>query len=274
MVVALNTEDKKFFWSQGYFIVRNIISTEEAKITEEHIKGMKWYKQNKIRLAQIKANGDYAGGFKSLNVTNQCTCNHGISKIGRHEKILDTSTYFYDSDVYCYHNKISAKPPGFSGFQPHQDFGGYWSKMGISIPDPHACFIAITKCDSTNGGLMLIPKSHLLGELCHTEKSAESGITESEKKMLDKNKLEAININLNPGDGVLFHGNTIHLSMPNKSKLTRIGLVVTLNTERAHINGDHNTSNHPEYTKTSRFRGKLTTNDMKFPSPFKTELKP
>lgn len=272
-MVTLNAmqliQEKVLFWKEGYAIVRNIFSADEMKILEAQILNSSWLKYQNAVLGTMNKNGGWGGGFASLNVTNECTGDDAFSLAGRSFRILDRSSFYYDDDVYCYHNKISAKPTGAKGFQPHQDFGGYWKNMGNDFPDPHAVFIAITPCDKTNGGVQVVPGSHLLGPLPHTPVAPESGLVEDTWREILAKGYVPVDVELAPGDGVFFHGNTIHLSGVNHSATTRIGYVVTLNTQRSSPRESENFCKHPTYTRMRRFYGTIDASHAAGPpNPF------
>lgn len=244
-------KEKEFFLKNGYLIIKNVFKQTEMNIVRKSIMDEKFEESKN-------------GGFSSLIVWNNCNGDDIYTRIGKSYKILNTSTFLYDNDVYCYHNKIVNKLPGTKGFKAHQDYGGYWSKMGVDIPDPHACFIAIDECTLENGCLEIIPKSHLLGELPHTELKSDSGIIESKYNELLNKSYKPIPIELNRGDVVFLHGNTIHLSGDNNSNKTRYAMIVTLNTERAgKINKDCLYKNkHPNYSYHERVYDEITEEDL------------
>ena len=252
-------EEKLFFWKEGYVVIRSMFSKTEMHALEREVLQSEWYTNMSTSLAGMNKVGNWGGGFASLNVTNDCTGDDVFSLIGRSYKILDRSSHYYEDDVYCYHNKISAKPAGAKGFRPHQDYGGYWKDMGVDIPDPHALFIAITPCTKPNGCLEVVPGSHLLGPVAHTQVSADSGIEDDTWKDILGKGYYTQPIELEAGDAVFFHGNTIHLSGDNQTANPRIGYVVTLNTRRASPVQDKNYCDHPLYTRMKRFYGSIAT---------------
>ena len=254
-------EEKIFYWKEGYVIIRNIFSTAEMGILEHEILESSWFKDQCAVLEDMNQVGAWGGGFASLNVTNDCTGDDPFSLIGRSYKILERSCFYYEDDIYCYHNKISAKPSGAKGFRPHQDFGGYWKNMGNDFPDPHAIFIAITPCTKENGCLQVVPGSHLLGPMPHTPVAPDSGLDENAWQDIVKRGYFPLDIELDPGDGVFFHGNTIHLSGVNNSIAPRIGYVVTLNTRRSSPRQTENYCGHPGYSRMKRFYGSIGSHE-------------
>ena len=267
-VYLKDCEEKIFYWKEGYVVIRDLFNAEEMQTLYSLIAKSSWYKDKERELEKINSRGDWGGGFDTLNVTNKCTGNDAFSLAGRSYKILDRSSFYYEDDAYCYHNKISAKPPGAMGFRPHQDYGGYWKSMGNDFPDPHAVFIAITPCNRENGCLQIVPGSHLLGPLPHTPQGADSGIEEKTWNQILNKGYSPIELELNPGDGIFFHGNSIHLSGKNNSHSPRIGYLVTLNTRRCSPHENENYCGHPRYSRMHRFYGKINE------SALGTELNP
>lgn len=261
--------EKLFYLQNGYLIVRKLFSEREMDLLKLYINKYDVLADTKKSLDNSVLNNEYGGGFSSLKVWNNCNGNDIFSKVAKSYKILERSAYFYEDDVYCFHNKLTAKFPGVKGFSPHQDYGGYWKNMGIDKPDPHALFIAIDKSDKKNGCLEIVPKSHLLGNIPHKEMSPDSGIKNKDwDKILSKGYKTKL-IELNKGDGVFFHGNTIHLSGENLSSDSRISFIVTLNTKRSSPNKKYNYFAHPEYSFHERTYKKISEKDLSREMNFK-----
>jgi ectoine hydroxylase-related dioxygenase (phytanoyl-CoA dioxygenase family) len=134
--------------------------------------------------------------------------------------------------------------------------------MGNDFPDPHAVFVAITPCNHINGCLQVVPGSHLLGPMPHTPPGADSGLEENAWNQVISKGYSPLNIELDPGDGVFFHGNTIHLSGINDSNSPRIGYLVTLNTRRSSPLQSENHCNHPTYSRMHRFYGTIESSEQ------------
>lgn len=256
-----NSNDKLFYWENGYLQIKNVYTEKEMNLLKKYIIKHNVLEERINWLEKIEKEGGYKGGFASLKVWNNCNGNDIFSKIAKSYKLLERVSYFYNDDVYCYHNKITAKIPNVMGFAPHQDYGGYWQYMGVDMPDPHAAFIAIDDCNKKNGCLKVVPKSHLLGPLRHEKESPGSGLLKEEWEALQKRGYIAKPIEMKKGDVLIFHGNTIHLSGPNNSLNSRLALIVTLNTKRSSPNS-RNYYGHPSYSRHERVYKKISNKDL------------
>ena len=157
--------EKAQFFSEGYLLVKNVFSKDEMNIIKKKIESINEFNL-RLNIIQEKQNNNEHPSFDTIFVWNDTDGNDIFSKLGKSNKILNRMSQIYDDDVYCYHNKITLKYPGVVGFNPHQDYY-YWNIFGVQFPEAHASFIAIDKCDSENGCLQIIPKTHLLGILPH-----------------------------------------------------------------------------------------------------------
>jgi ectoine hydroxylase-related dioxygenase (phytanoyl-CoA dioxygenase family) len=108
------------------------------------------------------------------------------------------------------------KPPGARGQAMHQD------NLYLLV-DPGTClaaWTAIDRVDRENGCIMLVPRSHAGNILCQEDGGAAvrsesfggGAITRIPKG------LKAVEVPMEPGDTLFFHGSTIHGSGPNRSK--------------------------------------------------------
>lgn len=260
----ITSQEFNFYWEQGYLIVKNMFDKNEMNIIKNKINKEFCFQNRKKLIINNINNKIWDGGFNSIIVWNKCNGYNIFDKIGKSYKVLDRSSFLYQDDCYCYHNKVTIKYPSVGGFKPHQDYGGYWSKMGIDRDDPHAFFLAIDDCNVSNGCLQIIPKSHKLGNLPHTDVAKDSGIIDNIYHSILNNGYKPQPIILNSGDGVFFHGNTIHLSDDNISLNSRLALIITLNTKRS---GTINRAcefknNHPDYKYHPRIYEKITEEDL------------
>ncbi len=132
------------------------------------------------------------------------------------------------------------KPPavegevGGAGVALHQDL----HYLPCDPPQLMACWIAMTDTDAENGGLCVVPGSHLKEELYTTHKNkneADHDSWEFEYTMMDRegkvwkekmysfeidglNKDDVVRLTVPKGAGVFFGGKTIHGSFGNRSK--------------------------------------------------------
>jgi len=134
-------------------------------------------------------------------------------------------------EVYHWHSKLSFKKPHSSGrWDWHQDYGS-WYLEGCLRPEMLTAMIAVDACSLDNGCVELIRASHRLGRIDHVAIGQSQGADpEVVERALEH--LERVACEIDPGDVVFFHGNTLHASGPNLSEKPRTVLHVSYNTVR------------------------------------------
>ena len=141
------------------------------------------------------------------------------------------------------------------GFPYHQDYA-YWYGMGNLYPDMATTFIAVDPAHKNNGCLKIIEGSHKLGRVDHI------GFDGVEPARLDeiKKRIPETVVELDTGDMVNFHANTIHGSEDNNSNLSRLALIGTYNTK--HNDPYAISCGHPKYTNQKKIMRPLLESDI------------
>ena len=163
----------------------------------------------------------------------------------RSEKIVDTMESLLGGEVYHYHSKITAKEPYEGGaWEWHQDYG-YWYNNGCLFPLMATVMIALDKCTRENGCLQVLSGSNNLGRIDHA--LLESGQVGVDLKRVEEAKkhLELVYCEMDPGDVLFFHCNTLHRSDKNNSPDRRWTLLCCYNAARNNPFVEHH---HPKYT--------------------------
>ncbi|MDF2669803.1 MAG: phytanoyl-CoA dioxygenase [Paenibacillus sp.] len=104
------------------------------------------------------------------------------------------------------------KPPGARGQALHQDNFYLLVEPGTCI----AAWTSIDPSDEENGGLFVVPKSHM-GEIQCPQK-ADPALSFTSDEVVVPEGYEPIPVRLGAGDVLFFNGNVIHGSYPNNSK--------------------------------------------------------
>ncbi len=220
----------KRFVESGYVVIRNAFSHAEVEILKRCVDTCD-VMQDRFRDVQQKFEAGEYPSFETIFVWNDTSGFDVFSYFSRRAVIFNTIKYAFDDEPYVYHNKVALKYPKMPGFSYHQDYY-YWYGMGCLYPDMATCFIAAERSELSNGCLRVLDKSHRLGRVEHESFGpADSGVERDRLTEIMKRHPE-VAIELDPGDCVIFHANTIHGSYPNKSALSRIGLLACYNTKR------------------------------------------
>ena len=238
MPSVLSQNKKLEFNENGYIIVKNFFDKEETK------------------LLQRASNEDptirkhfYDREDSEGLITKMAAWNHPDDSIygitARSYKLVDTMEDLLGGEVYHYHSKITAKEPFEGGaWEWHQDYG-YWYNNGCLFPLMATVMIALDKCTKENGCLQVLSGSNNLGRIDHA--LLESGQVGVDLKRVDEAKkhLELVYCEMDPGDVLFFHCNTLHRSDKNNSPDRRWTLLCCYNAARNNPFVDHH---HPKYT--------------------------
>ncbi|MEQ8370417.1 MAG: phytanoyl-CoA dioxygenase family protein [Alphaproteobacteria bacterium] len=132
-------------------------------------------------------------------------------------------------EVYHWHSKFSFKPPHSKGtWDWHQDYGS-WYLDGCLWPDSLTAMIAMDVIDESNGCVQLVRGSHLAGRVDHMPVGKAMGADPDRvARMLEGGDL--VMCEMQPGDVVFFHSNTLHASGPNTSQRSRDVFHISYNT--------------------------------------------
>lgn len=134
-----------------------------------------------------------------------------------------------DSSVCHFHSKLMQKEPKVGGaWEWHQDYG-YWYKNEYLLPDQMiSVMVAITEATKENGCLQVIKGSHKMGRVEHGFAGEQVGSSQRYVDLALKT-MELIYVELQAGDVLFFHSNTLHRSEANLSEKSRWSLISAYN---------------------------------------------
>ncbi len=225
------------FAADGFLVIRQLLDPEENSLVlaaARHDEAMRAHAMDVV---------DTQGRTTHLSLWNH-PGEDIYGAVCRSRRIVDAMEQLLDDEVYHYHSKLSAKQPKVGGaWEWHQDYG-YWYQNGCLFPDMASVFIALDPATRENGCLQLLRGSHRMGRVEHGRFGSQTG-ADPERIEAAKLRLELVYCEMNPGDAVFFHGNTLHRSDPNLSDQPRWGLICCYNTRH---NDPYKDSHHPRYT--------------------------
>ena len=238
----VSNEIKESFKSNGFVIIRNILSGDEVA------KVMGFYENSEE--VKLHAYGQDDGLEKKTRV---CLWKYAGNDIGdmvsRSEKIVTTFEELLDGEeLYHYHSKLMMKEARTGGQHVwHQDYG-YWYENGCLYPDMGSVFIALDPCIKENGCLQVLAGSHKMGRLNTsligtgvTQRGADLERVEQARKVC-----RHVFVELSPGDAVFFHSNLLHTSAQNMSDKRRWSMICAYNTRMNNPVREHHLSQyHP-----------------------------
>ena len=111
----------------------------------------------------------------------------------------------------------------------HQDYG-YWYHNGCIFPHLASCQVALDRSTSANGCLQMVQASHHLGRIDHVPVPGEGqNVADPARMQHILRRQKIVPCELDPGDAVFFHANTLHRSDQNRSPDRRWTLICCYN---------------------------------------------
>jgi len=234
----LSPDQRAAYDADGYVIVRGFFDAEEAGLLKQAME------QDPAIRSHFYNRSDRAGGNTKMALWNH----PGDSVYGMAARCLrmaDTMEDLLGGEVYHYHSKLTAKEPYEGGaWEWHQDYG-YWYHNGCLFPLMASAMIALDRSTRENGCLQVLKGSHLLGRLEHNLLQGEQMGADLQRVEEAQKHLETVYAEMDPGDVLLFHCNTLHRSDQNRSDNRRWTMICCYNAAR---NDPYREHHHPRYT--------------------------
>jgi len=234
---VLNQDQLQQFHDDGYYVVKKLFDREEIDLLK------KTAVEDRMLDQQSFGRDDGEGGSVRLSLWNH-PGDTIYGMFARCRRTVDTVEQILDDEVYHYHSKMILKDAKIGGaWAWHQDYG-YWYQNGLLYPDLISVFIAVDPSTKLNGCLQVIRGSHKMGRVNHVLTGDQSG-ADMERVEQALKRMDLVYVEMEPGDAVFFHSNTLHRSDQNKSDMPRWSLICCYN---ARHNDPYKESHHPGYT--------------------------
>ncbi len=193
--------------------------------------------------AHAMGRGDGEGGSVRLSLWNHPGENlYGM--FSRNRRVVDRVEQLLGEEPYHYHSKMIMKQARTGGaWEWHQDYG-YWYETGLLYPRLCSVFIAVDRATRENGCLQVLRGSHQMGRVTHVKIGDQTG-ADPEHVAAACERLEIVYCEMEPGDALFFHANTLHRSDQNRSDHDRWALICCYNSRS---NNAYKESRHPNYT--------------------------
>jgi non-heme Fe2+,alpha-ketoglutarate-dependent halogenase len=147
-----------------------------------------------------------------------------LDEIVRHPRVLDAVESIIGPNILVWGTSFFIKEPRNKRFVSwHQDLT-YW---GLEPADIVTAWIALSPSTRENGAMRVLPASHTMEVLPHTDTfAADNLLSRGQEIRVDVDERKAVALELEPGQMSLHHVKLIHGSEPNPSPHRRIGLAV------------------------------------------------
>jgi ectoine hydroxylase-related dioxygenase (phytanoyl-CoA dioxygenase family) len=225
------------FHEDGFVVIRGMLDATEIGLLGRAAH------EDRVLDQHSFGRSDGEGGTVRLSLWNHPTETiYGM--IARCESIVGSMEKLLGGEVYHYHSKMIMKDPLVGGaWTWHQDYG-YWYHNGVLFPWMGSAFIAVDRATRENGCLQVIRGSCHLGRIDHVQSGQQAGADMARVGEILKRQ-ELVYLEMEPGDVVFFHCNTLHRSDQNKSAMPRWSMICSYNAAR---NDPYKESQHPRYT--------------------------
>ncbi len=232
----LSLQQKQLFDDNGYLKVEHFLDKEEVALLNQAVDSVPDLATKSIRLK------DAQGDIVNLTLWNEAG-DDIFGALVRCERMVNALETLLDGEVYHYHSKLNVKYPNTKGnWDWHQDYG-YWYDNGMLYPNMASVMVALSPSVKDNGCLQLIEGSHKMGRINHQLNQHQQGAD-----MLRVNEVlkihKRIYAEMQAGDALFFHCNTLHCSEGNDSAIERRVIISSFN--RAD-NSAYREHQHPNY---------------------------
>jgi ectoine hydroxylase len=224
------------FHQRGYVMLRGVLDREECRLLLDSLD------RDASLQSDALSRRDGEGGVTKLRLWNGAG-DDLFGLVGRLPRVVEPVEQVLDGEVYLYHTKVTMKEPLTGGaWAWHQDYG-YWYNNGCLFPLMASVMLALDPCTKENGCLQVLEGSHLLGRIEHGKVGDQTG-ADPERVLEAVKVLPLVYCEMKPGDGLLFHCNTLHRSDQNHSTQRRTTFICCYNAAR---NNPYKEHHHPRY---------------------------
>ncbi len=213
------------FHEAGWLLLPELFNAEEVALLKRE--AMAIYAQHRPEVWREKSGAPRTAFAAHLY-------NEAFRLLGAHPRMIRPVQQIFGEPVYMHQFKINAKS-AFTGevWQWHQDYGTW--KRDDGMPDARAMNIAVflDEVMPINGPLLLVPKSHLAGDLkaSHDLETTSYPLwtldNATVSRLVDAGGIVAATGK--PGGMLMFHGNLVHGSAGNITPYPRTIVYLTLN---------------------------------------------
>lgn len=217
----LTPADQALFNGNGYVLIKGMLKPEEVKklydiATHDEVISKKSFDR-----------GD-ASGLRTKLALWYSLGDDAYSLLARSKRIVEGANLLLEGEAAHFHSKLMQKEPKVGGaWEWHQDYG-YWYRDGFLYPQMLSVLTALSPSTKENGCLQVIKGSHLVGRIEHGFSGEQVGANQERVDELLK-RLELVYVEMEAGDTLFFHSNTLHRSDANLSDAPRWSLISAYN---------------------------------------------
>ena len=144
-----------------------------------------------------------------------------LADVIRHPKILDAVEDLIGPDLLCWTTHWFVKEASSPQYVSwHQD-SNYW---GLDTTELVSVWLALSPSTIESGCMRVLPGSHLEPPMEHVDTYAEDNMLTRGQEIHGMDESKAVNLEVQPGEVLLFDYRLAHASYPNRSDDRRIGV--------------------------------------------------
>ena len=201
---ALTTEEREQFWRDGYLGPYTLCAPDEMLAMQPKIETV---------LETAPPDHQQYGHNRHLDAPI-------IHDLATHPTIVGRMAALYGPDLLLWRTNFFIKEPGAKEIPWHQDFN-YWP---VEPPIILFAWIAVDPATLENSCLQIVPGSHRK-VIPHVKATPDMAFGQmGDLGYIDTSTV--VNLEMQPGEFVLFNERTLHHSDANRSDKRRIGLAV------------------------------------------------
>lgn len=200
------------FQDEGYLFPVDVFSPAEVAV----------FRRELDRLENL-ARGGQVGNKDQLNYPHVIF--RFVNDIVRAPRLLDVVEELLGPDLLVWGSTFFIKEANSDDYVSwHQDLR-YW---GLDDENGQvSAWLALSEATLEAGCMQFVPGSHKGPMLEHRDTYDEDNVlTRGQAAVIDADKLDAVSVQLKPGQASFHHGKLLHASAPNRSPERRIGLAI------------------------------------------------
>ena len=238
---GLTAEEREKYAKDGFFIRLDAFDTYEIDALRYRIEDLVGLietsdvltEKEKQAILKRNAGTDATSGPTSLNgITRLHRFSALVRSHIRDPRRLDAVAEIVGRDLFCPNDLYFFKPPGTG--RPiawHQDSwyfrNIYVSSVGDAIDQSTiGTWLALDDADEENGCLWVIPGSHRLGVIDHSQVESDDYLLQKRVTVSDEMEERAMPVEVPKGALVFFNNALLHRSTPNRSDRFRRAYIV------------------------------------------------
>ncbi|MCD9024923.1 phytanoyl-CoA dioxygenase family protein [Cohnella silvisoli] len=197
---------KEKFAQEGYVVINNLFSIQEAQAYNEECK----------RILETKDVGK-SGVLVGLSILSPL-----FKEAAAHPRLVASLKEIIGDHVIFLSDKVVFKNAATDFGSPwHQDYP-YWKGS-----HKYSVWIALDEATPSNGCLRIVPGSHLQGFVSHGAEATDGNGFVNRIRTEDLDSSKIIDLEASQGDAIIFHDLLFHASYPNVSGKDRWALIST-----------------------------------------------